>query len=227
MRINFVVAMASGEDDVKVEAYSATLEDFRRAFPEDAGYGNGELMWEFIEGGTFQEAFPPFMMDFMVSVDHMPDGLIRVVVTGSAPPSSTPTSDSGNEWEALAEALLAQDEPEEALVDKLVGEGLTAAPQQAQAAVCRLLTSPNTELGYALCHALLDFEIPITAEIAHAAETLLEQPSRRIFMAALYVILRQPERRGVPLWEARREHVSEEWRRIGDGIMQRTILPTT
>lgn len=123
-------------------------------------------------------------------------------------------------WDSLEEKLLAQREPSEDDVDYLVGHGVTHQNPKALSALYRLLRSKNTELCYELCHALLDFEIPITEEIAEAVKPLLDNPSRRIFMAALHVTLMQKNDVGLRQWESLRKDAREDWRGIGDSLVK-------
>jgi hypothetical protein len=125
-----------------------------------------------------------------------------------------------NEWEALAEQLLAQDEPDEALVDRLVDDGMAQDPERARAAVCRLLEqTSNPALCYELCHALLNFEVPIHAQFAQAVRPLLHHSSNRVFMAGLHVLLKQDAQRGVREWESIRETLGRERCLLGDELV--------
>ena len=124
-------------------------------------------------------------------------------------------------WRVLTDTLLGQEQPDEGLVNELVGEGMEEALAQVEPLVCHALSQGSPSLCYELCHALLDFERTISPALAQAVSPWLDHESRRVFMAALYVLLKQEDEAGHEQWREVRTRLSPQHRDLGDELLKR------
>ena len=128
-----------------------------------------------------------------------------------------------SKWDHIAEQLLEPGEPNEALLDELIGEGMFEERERVQPLVCALLERGHDALRYELCHALLDFDVTIDPTLAYALEPLLDHSLSSIFMAALHLILKQEDDAGIRRWELLRDEFSDERIHLGDVLMRRAV----